>query len=139
MKIDNLNAVAPRIAKIAAKWRQQFDLVLLCQLFADLLELVFVANHDAEMANIDRVNFVDFENGEKLVFAEFEERVAFTFIKLLEIENILVEGNRLFYVADFDRDVVATVDFNAGPAGSAHFCNRFKQAIISALRSESSS
>ena len=42
-----------------------------------------------------------------------EEGVAFAFIHLLEIENVLVERDRFLYVAYFDGNVVAPVNLNA--------------------------
>lgn len=121
VKIDNLNAVAPRIAKIAAKRRLKFQVVLLGEFFANLLELVFVPNHDPKMTHVGGLRFSDFEDGQELMFTELEESVAFAFIELFEIENVFVKGDRLIDVIDFNRDMVTTVNFNPGPARAAHF------------------
>ena len=47
------------------------------------------------------------------MLAQLEESVAFAFIKLLEIENVLVERDCLLYIAYFDGDVVASVNLNS--------------------------
>ena len=85
-----------------------------------------------------RLRILGFKHREELVLAEFEKSVAFTFIELLEIENISVERDGLFYVADFDRDVIAAVNFNASPARIAHFFNCSRALINSALRPRTS-
>ena len=128
VKIDNLNAVAPWISKVTAKWRLEFQFVFLGQLLADFFELFFVAHHDSEMAHVCAPNFIDFEDGEELMLAKFEESVALAFIELLEIENILIKRDRLFDVVDFNRDMITTVDLHA------HFFNRSNALIISVLR-----
>jgi hypothetical protein len=56
------------------------------------------------------------------VLAELEEGVSLTLVELLEIEDILVERDRLVDVVDLDRDVVAAVDLHAHralPLGAA--------------------
>ena len=47
------------------------------------------------------------------MLAEFEKRVAFAFVEFLQAEDILVKGDRLFDVADFDRDVIAAINLDA--------------------------
>jgi hypothetical protein len=47
------------------------------------------------------------------MFAELEKGVALAFIEFLEIEHVLVERDRFFDVVDFDRDMIATVHFDA--------------------------
>ena len=81
----------------------------------------------------------DFEDGQELVLAEFEEGVAFAFIELLEIEYVFIKRDRLFDVVHFNSDVIAAVNLNARPARIAHCFNFSKAFIISALRSRSSS
>src|SRR5437868_8636678 len=49
VKINDLDAIAPRIAKVAAERRDEFDLILRRQLLSDLRDLVFVTDHDTEM------------------------------------------------------------------------------------------
>ena len=46
------------------------------------------------------------------MLAQLEKRVAFAFVQLLEIKDIFIERDRLFDVADFDRDVITTVNLN---------------------------
>src|SRR5258708_40259124 len=64
------------------------------------------------MSHVRRLNFIDFKNGEELVLAEFEERVAFSAVELFQIENVLIERNRFLDVVDFDRDVIASVNLH---------------------------
>src|ERR1700730_16424131 len=49
VEIDNLDAVAPRIAKIAPKRRLKFEFIFAGDFLAHLRQLLFVPHHDAEM------------------------------------------------------------------------------------------
>src|SRR6266446_5715790 len=49
VKIDNLDAVAPRVAKIAAERRLKSEFIFAGDFFAHLRQLLFVPHHDAEM------------------------------------------------------------------------------------------
>src|SRR5580704_1792191 len=73
------------------------------------------------MADINRLGLFDFKDGEELMFAELEKGVAFAAVHLFEIEDVFVECHRLFNVIDFNRDVIAAVNFNALLAQPAHF------------------
>src|ERR1700693_5992218 len=73
------------------------------------------------MPDIHRLNFVDFEDCKELVLAEFEKRVAFLALPLFEIEPVFIKRDCLVDVVDFDRDVIASVNFNPRPARTAHF------------------
>src|SRR5207237_10620422 len=86
------------------------------------------------MAHVGGLQFVDFEDGEELVLAEVEKGVAFAAVEPLEIEDILIERDRFLDVVNLDRYVVTSVNFNASPARIAHFLNRSRTLIISALR-----
>ena len=65
------------------------------------------------MAYIRRLNLFRFEDGEELVFAEFEESVAFAAVELFQVEDILVERDRLVDVINLDRDMIASIDLHA--------------------------
>jgi hypothetical protein len=65
------------------------------------------------MAHIHRLNFLDFEDREELMFSEFEESVAFAALHLLQIEDIFVKCDCLLDVVDFNCDMITTVDVNA--------------------------
>src|SRR5260370_5407405 len=65
------------------------------------------------MPHICRLNLFDFEDGEELVFAEFEEGVAFAAVELFQIEDILVKRDRLVDVINLDRDVIASIHLHA--------------------------
>src|SRR5207244_4358220 len=86
------------------------------------------------MAHVCRLNLLYLEDGQELMLAEFEESVAFAAVEFFQIKNILIERDRLFNVVDFDRDVVASVNFNASPARTAHFLNSSNDLMRSALR-----
>jgi hypothetical protein len=86
-----------------------------------LFELLFVANHDSEMAHICALDFINFENGQELVLAKFEEGVAFAAVHLFEIENVFVKRDRLFNVVHFDGDMIASIHFNALLTRTVHF------------------
>src|SRR2546430_6977490 len=58
VKIDNLDAVAPGIAKVAAERRLKLEFIFLSYLFANFLELPFVANHDPEMPHVRPLHLV---------------------------------------------------------------------------------
>ncbi len=47
------------------------------------------------------------------MLAEMEKGVPFTLIEFLEAEDILIKGDRLLDVADFNGDMVAAVDLYA--------------------------
>ena len=102
MKIDYLNAISPRVVKIATERRLQFEFIFLGEFLSDLLELGFIANHDPEMPHVRSLNFVDLENREELMVTQFEESVALAATHLFEIENILVKGHRLLNVIHLD-------------------------------------
>src|SRR5439155_10908302 len=76
MKIDNLDAIAPWIVKIAAEWRLQFEFIFFSQFLANFGELRFVANHDPEMPHVSALDLVHFENREELMLAQFKEGIA---------------------------------------------------------------
>src|SRR6516225_2913555 len=103
VKIDHLNAISPWITKVTAKRRLQFEFVFLSKFLSYFLELLFIANHDPEMPHVSLLKFVDFENGEELMVAQFEERVTLPTTHLFEIENILVKSHRLLNVIHLDR------------------------------------
>src|SRR6266403_4731062 len=113
MKIDHLDAVAPRIVKVAAKRRLEFEFVFARDLFAHFRDLLLVAYHDSKVAHPAGMQFVHFENGEELMLAELEKGVAFAAVHLLEIENVLIKRDRLLDVVHFNRDVITTVNLYA--------------------------
>ena len=113
VKIDNLNAVAPGIVKVATKRRLEFQFVFSSQFLPDFFDLFFVAHHDSEMAHVGWLNFFYFKNCEELVLAEFEEGIAFSAVELLQIENVLIKRDRLFDVINLDRDMITSVNLHA--------------------------
>jgi hypothetical protein len=62
------------------------------------------------MSGLLGLHFLAFKHGQELVLAEFEKGVAFTFVQLFEIENVLIKRHRFLNVAHFDRNVVAAVN-----------------------------
>src|SRR5436309_9986420 len=113
MEVDDLYAIPPWIAKVAAERRLQFEFIFPGEFLSDFLELRFIANHDPEMPDVCSLNFVDFENRQELMVTQFEERVALATTHLLEIENILIKRHCLFNVIHFDSDMVASIDLHA--------------------------
>jgi hypothetical protein len=113
VKIDNLDAIAPWIVKVAAERRYQFDFVFPGEFLSNFLKLRVVANHDSEMPHVCALHLVHFENREELVFAQFEEGVALAATHLFEIENILVKGHRFLNVIHLDRDMIASINSHA--------------------------
>jgi hypothetical protein len=65
------------------------------------------------MPHICSLNFVDFENREKLMVTQFEEGVALAAAHLFEIENILIKGHCLLNVIHLDRHMIASVNLHA--------------------------
>src|SRR5260370_37687675 len=65
------------------------------------------------MAYICRLNLFRFEDGEELVVAEFEEGVAFAAVEPFQVEDVLVERDRLVDVINLDRDVIASIHLHA--------------------------
>src|SRR5215472_5528574 len=112
MKINDLNAISPWIAKVAAKRRLQFEFVFVRKLLFDFIQLRFIANHDPEMPHVCSLNFVDFENREELMVTQSEERVALAATHLFKIEHIFVKGSRLLNVIHLNRDMIASIDLH---------------------------
>ena len=69
VKINNLDAIAPWIAKIAAERRLQFEFVFLGKFLSDFFELRFIANHDPEMTHVRPLHLFHFKNREELMLA----------------------------------------------------------------------
>src|SRR5436309_1491379 len=65
------------------------------------------------MANAVWSNLVDFEHGEKLMFTQLQESVAFAAIHFLQIKHILVKPYRCLYVAHFYSDMIASKNLHA--------------------------
>jgi len=76
VEVADLNAITERIAEIAAKRWDQLDSVRMRELIAHFGELFVVANHDSEVPRPIRLSIGHLEHGEKLMFAEFEERIS---------------------------------------------------------------
>ena len=112
MKIDDLDAIPPRIPKIAAERRLKLQFVFFFYLFPDFFQLRFVANHDPEMPHVCALNLIHFENREELVLTQFEESVALAATHLFEIENILVKGHRLLNVVDLNGHMITTINLH---------------------------
>ncbi len=113
MQVDHLDAVAPGIAKIAAKGRLQFQTVLFLHCLTHLIQLFLIAHDQSEMTNPIRLDLLHFENGEKLVLTQFQKSVAFATIHFLQIKDVFVKFYRRFYIIHFDREVIASVNLHA--------------------------
>ena len=101
------------VAKVAAEWRFEFQFVLAGDLFSHFGDLLFVAHDQSEMPHPIRLNLVYFEDGEKLMLPQLEERIAFAAVELLKIEDVFVERDSLANVVDLDGNVVTPVNVNA--------------------------
>ena len=73
MEIDHLNAVAPRIAKIASERRHQFQPILFCDLLPHFVHLLFVPDHDPKVPGAVRLELLHFEDGQELMLAELKK------------------------------------------------------------------
>jgi hypothetical protein len=113
VKVHNLDAVAPRIAKIAAKRRLQFEFIFFLKFLSNFRQLRFITNHDPEMANICRLHLFYLENCEELMLAQFEKGIAFAAFHLFEIENVLVKRHRLVDIVHLDGDMIASINLHA--------------------------
>ena len=113
MQIDHLDAIAPRIAKIASKWWFQFQSILLRHLLTDLGNLLLVADHQPEMPGSIRLELRYLEDGEELMLAQLKEGVAFTTVELLQIKDVFIKLHRCLDVVDFDCQMIAAVDLHA--------------------------
>src|ERR1043165_6186032 len=120
VEIDHLDTIAPGIVEVASKRRDQFQLIFIFQLLANLFQLLLVANHDPEMAHIGLLSFLNFKHRQKLMFTELEKSVSLAAAHLLEIENILIKRHRFLDVAHLDGNMIASVNFNACPARTVH-------------------
>ena len=56
--------------------------------------------------------FVDLEHREELMFAEFEEGIAFAVVEFFQIEKVPIERDGFLDVAHFDGDVIASVNLH---------------------------
>src|SRR5436309_3604067 len=113
MQVDHLDAVAPGVAKIAAKRRFQSQTVLFLHFLAHLIQLFLIAHDESEMTDPIRLDLLDFENGEKLVFTQFQKSVAFATIRLLQIKDVFIKFYRRFYIIHFDREMIASINLHA--------------------------
>jgi hypothetical protein len=66
-----------------------------------------------------RLPLLDAEDRQELVLADLEERVTFTLVELLEVEDVLVKLDGLRDIVDLDRDVVDPVDMSGHRRTSA--------------------
>jgi hypothetical protein len=64
VQIHHLNAIPPRIAKIATKRRFEFQPILAGYLFAHLRDLLLVAHHQTAVPHAIRLKVIHFENRE---------------------------------------------------------------------------
>src|SRR2546430_7645794 len=71
VKIDNLDAIAPRIAKIAAERRLQLQFVFFSEFFPNFGQLRFIPNHDAEMPHVRPLHLFHFEKRQELILSQF--------------------------------------------------------------------
>jgi hypothetical protein len=108
-----LDSVAERIAKVAAETGNQFQSIFGGDLLAHFRKLLLVADHDPEMPGLIGLDLCDLEDREKLMFAQFEKRIAFALIEFLEVEDILVKSHCLLHIIHFDGDMVASVYLHA--------------------------
>jgi len=113
MQVDDLNAIAEWIEKIAPERRHRRYAVLFRELSPDLVDLFLVAHDEAEVPHPRRRGAGRFEHRQKLVLADLKKSVALAFVEFFQAEHVLVKRDRLFHVVDFDRNVVDTVDFYA--------------------------
>lgn len=113
MQVDHLHAITERIDEIAAKRRDQLDAVFFRQLVADFCKLLLVANDETEMTRAVRLALSRLEHREKLMLSDLEKRIAFTFIELGEVENVLIKLDGFVDIVDLDRYVIDAVNCNA--------------------------
>jgi hypothetical protein len=113
VQVNDLNTIAPRIAKITPETGNQLQAVFPDKFVAHVGELRVIANHDSKMrAAILSDHALPFKHCQELMFAELEERVALALVQLLQTENVAVKRHRLLDIADLNRDVIATIDLN---------------------------
>jgi hypothetical protein len=80
------------------------------------------------MAHVRGLHFFHLKNGEELVLAKLEKRVALAPIQFLEIENVLIKRDRFCDVVYFYRDVIASINLHAHELiylASRNFVGRF--------------
>jgi hypothetical protein len=84
LQVYHLNPIAKRIAEIAAKAGNQFQSVFLYDLLPHFSELRFIAHENSKTPHPVRLHFLDLEDREELMFAQFEKRIAFALVEFLE-------------------------------------------------------
>lgn len=85
-------------------------MVFIYEFVSHFRELRLIANHDPKMpASLSRTRSFVFEHGQELMFAQFEEGIAFTFVQLLQSEDISVKCDRFVDIANIDRNMIAAV------------------------------
>lgn len=113
VQVNDLNTIAPRIAKITPETGNQLQAVFPDKFVAHLGELRVIANHDSKMRAATLPDHaLPFKHCQELMFAELEERVSLALVQLLQTENVAVKRHRLLDIADLNRDVIATIDLN---------------------------
>ena len=112
-QVPHLDAVAPRIAEVAAEVRLQLQPVLLGELLPHLVDLRLVAHHDAEVLHAVRAELLHLEDGHELVLAQLAPGRALAASEHLEIEHVGIKRHGLLGVVHLDGDVVAPVDLHS--------------------------
>src|SRR5438874_3225535 len=113
MEIDHLNAVAPRIAKIASERRHQVQPIHFCDLLPHFVHLLFVPDHDPKVPGPVRLELLHFENGQELMLAELKKRIALAALKLLQVEYILIELYRRLHIIHLNGQMVTSINVHA--------------------------
>jgi hypothetical protein len=105
-----LNAVSPRIPKVATETWVQLEFVLVPELAPDFIDLLGISHHQTEVLDPVWLQPLHLEDGHELMFTQLAPGRAFATSQHLESEDVGIELHRLFCICHFDHNMVAAVN-----------------------------
>lgn len=114
MQIDDLDAIPPGVAKIAAKTGDELKAIFIYEFVSHFGQLRLIANHDAKVSVPQfTTRSLVFEHRQELMFAQFKERIALPFVQLLQFKDINIKCDCGLDIAYLDRDMIAAIHLDA--------------------------
>ena len=136
MQVADLNAVAPGVTEVAPKVGMERQSIFLGEFVPDLIDLLLVAHHDAEMFDTVGMQLLDLKDGKKLMFAQLAPHRPFAAAKHFQTEDVLIEGGGLFRVINFDSNMINPIDLdghNTDPFSPHRFADHSAFVLEAAL------
>jgi hypothetical protein len=109
-QVSNLNAVSPRIPKVATEAWVQLEFVLVPEFAPDFIDLLGIPHHQTEVLDPVWLQPLHLEDGHELMFTQLAPGRPFAASQHFESEDVGIELNRLFCIGHFDHNMVAAVN-----------------------------